>query len=67
MGLEEVNGEEIFTPPMVMGNMQFQLTLVTGLSKGDRGPAGLQKAEKAFLIRLRKRKATNTTFLSPSI
>ena len=36
---------------MVMGNMQFQFTLVTGFNKGDSGPAGAQNAENPALLR----------------
>lgn len=45
-----VNGEGICKPPIVIGNKQFQFTLVTGLSRGDSGPAGLQNAEMAILL-----------------
>lgn len=50
LGEDGLKGEGTCTPPIVIGNKQFQFTFVTGFNSGDKGPAGLQKAERAILL-----------------
>lgn len=51
----------------MIGNIQFQLTLVTGLRSGLKGPAGLQNADTAVLLKVNMVNMHSSTILTTYI